>query len=512
MDDNRNDNKGQNRNRGFFPDSEPLLTPENFPSFLQDAENEEYVEPTVINSSSDDTDDYEKTQEMSSIQSARASSEEYSGIIPREEFTDLNSSDDDVSKTRCMDSIADEEENPAINHTPPQNPVVRRPRRKKKINHVRTMGQIFLGAVLSVTAICLGIFFSIKVIGALRDITGMAKERKEMEFEITEDMNVNTIVDQLYENGMIEMPSLMKLYISFTKNGDGFLNGPHTINSNMSYNNIIEALKTEKEFSETIQVVIPEGLSVVEIGKLLEENYVCRAVDFEAYVKTKQNKFDFEEKLKNNPNRMFMLEGYLFPDTYEFYVIDYLKKDPNYDTSTWAKKAADKMMSNFEDRITKKMKLRMSELGMTLDETIILASIIQREGTNEENMAMISSVFHNRLNDPENFPNLESDAVLTYYINGTIVPRTTSSNKEQMEKIKEAYNTYSCVGLPAGAICNPGLDAITAALYPDDTDYYFFLAARDGTFYWAETMEQHEQNIIDADLHWDDEQGDQGDE
>lgn len=366
------------------------------------------------------------------------------------------------------------------------------------------MGQVFLGAVLSVAAICIGIFLSIKVIGALRDITGMAKDRKEMEFEITEGMNVNEIVDQLYKNGMIEMPSLMKMYIRFTKNGDGFLNGPHTINSNMSYNNIIEALQTEKEFTETIQVTIPEGLSIVEIGKLLEENYVCRAADFEAYVKSKHNNYDFEEELKNNPNRMFMLEGYLFPDTYEFYVIDYLKKDPNYDTSTWAKEAADKMMSNFEDKITKKMKLRMNELGMTLDETIVLASIIQREGTNEENMAIISSVFHNRLSDPENFPKLESDAVDTY-INSTIVPRTTSSNKAQMEKIEEAYNTYKCIGLPAGAICNPGLDAIIAALYPEDTFYYYFLAARDGTFYWAETLEQHEQNIIDADLHWEDE-------
>ena len=206
-----------------------------------------------------------------------------------------------------------------------------------------------------------------------------------------------------------------------------------------------------------------------------------------------------------------MLEGYLFPDTYEFYVVDYLKQNKNYDTSTWAKKAADKMMDNFEDQITKKMKARMKELGMSLDETIILASLIQREGKTEEDMAMISSVFHNRLDDPENFPQLQSDTTDTY-IEQTIKPKITSSNKAQMQKIEDAYDTYKCVGLPVGAVCNPGLDAIHAALYPDDTNYFYFLAARDGTFYWAETLEQHEQNIIDADLRWEEENAENSDD
>ena len=482
MNDNRNENIGENENEEYYPDSSEG-------SFF------EPFEPA-----DEDGQDYEKTQEMNSIQASGQSEEEHYGITPRDEFTDLNSADD-MSRTLLMDSVGDSAYPDETLYT--QNPVKRRTKKKKKINHTRTMGQIFLGAVLSVAALGFGVFLSIKVIGAMRDITGMSKPHKEIDFEITEDMGVDEIIDGLYENGIIDMPSLMKMYIKFTKNSEGFLNGPHTINSNMSYNNIISSLKTEKEYTKTIEVVIPEGLSVVEVGELLEENYVCRASDFEAYVKTKQNEFDFEEELRTNSNRMFMLEGYLFPDTYEFYVVDYLEDHPNYDTSTWAKEAADKMMDNFEDRITKKMKNRMRELDMTLDETIILASLIQREGTNEENMAIISSVFHNRLNDPENYPNLQSDTTYTY-IDNTIKPRTNASNREQMIKIENAYDTYICEGLPAGAVCNPGLDAINAALYPDDTQYYYFLAARDGTFYWAETQEQHEQNVIDADLRWED--------
>lgn len=444
----------------------------------------------------------EKTQEMDSVQ-FRNIEDERGGITPREEFTELNSAEDDMSKTLCMEAIGGEEytDEPVT----AQNPIRRRSKKKrKKINHVRTMGQVFLGAVLSVAAIGVGVWLSVKVIAAARDITGMSKDYTEIDLEITEDMGVNEIVDSLYQHGIIEMPSLMKMYINFTDNENGFLNGPHTVNSNMSYNNILTSLKNEKEYTKTIEVVIPEGLTVADIGKLLEENYVCRAVDFEAAVRSKLNKYDFEESLPNS-DRLFMMEGYLFPDTYEFYVVEYLEKNPNYNTRTWADEAAAKMMSNFDDHITKKMKNRMKELNMTLDDTIKLASLIQREANTEENMALVSSVFHNRLADPENFPKLQSD-VTRDYVQNCITPRITAANSAQMKKLEETYDTYNCVGLPAGPICNPGVDAINAALYPEETSYYFFLAARDGTFYWAQTQEQHDQNIIDADLHWQEEQ------
>lgn len=493
MDENRNDFI-EDEDDGFFPD---------------DIEGEDRETANYDDEEPYDDDNFEKTQEMNSIQLPKLSDDEEHGITPRDEFTDLNSADD-MSRTLLMDSINNggEEEEYYDEPVYAQNPVKRRSKKKSKINHTRTMGQIFLGAVISVAALGIGIFLAIKVIGAMRDITGMAKPRKEIDFEVTENMSVDDIIDGLYENGIINMPSLMKMYVKFTDNKTGYLNGPHTVNSGMSYNNIIASLQREKEFTKTITIVIPEGLSVVEIGNLLEENLVCRAVDFEDYVKSKQNRYDFEDGLVTNPNRMFMLEGYLFPDTYEFYVVDYLEKNPNYDTRTWAKEAADKMLENFEDHITKKLKARMKEMDMTLDETIILASIIQREGNTEESMAMVSSVFHNRLNDPENYPNLGSD-VTWDYINQTIKPLTTAANQAQMAKIEAAYDTYNCVGLPAGAICNPGIDAINAALNPDTTPYYYFIADREGNFYWAETLEQHEQNIIDADLHYEDEGGEE---
>ena len=145
----------------------------------------------------------------------------------------------------------------------------------------------------------------------------------------------------------------------------------------------------------------------------------------------------------------------------------------------------------------------MEELDMTLDEVIILASIIQREGTNDENMAIISSVFHNRLNDPYTFPHIETDTTYTY-INQCIRPAFNEDEADKMQTFIDAYDSYECYGLPAGAICNPGMDAIRAALYPDETDYYYFISDKEGEFHYARTLAEHEQNIIDAGLNDDD--------
>ena len=436
--------------------------------------------------------DFGKTQEMSSIQSSKENGD---SVTSREQFADLNYADD-MQKTRSMDSV----EAPVSDEPTPVNNVVKRRKKKHQTNHTRTMGQIFLGAVISVASICVGVILAVNVINAMRDFTGMAKDSNEVDFEITDDMSVNDIANNLHDAGIINMPSLFKSYLNLTKENDGFLSGTYTIYTNMSYGNIIDTLKTPKEYTETVMVQIREGLTAAEVGKILEDNYVCRAVDFEKYYKSKLNKYDFEEEIEDNPYRLNMLEGYLFPDTYEFYVIDDLKKNPNFDTSAYAKIAAETMYSNFESKITKSMKARMKELGMTLDQVVVLASIVQWEGNDEESWANISSVFHNRLADPENFPNLQSDTTFTY-INECIAPKITSSNEEQIQKIEDAYDTYKCEGLPAGAICNPGLDAINAVLYPADTNYYYFLVSSEGLFYWAQTHEQHEQNIRDAALH-----------
>ena len=104
------------------------------------------------------------------------------------------------------------------------------------------------------------------------------------------------------------MPSLMKTYMKLTKKDKGFLNGIYSLASNMSYNDLIEVLTSEKEYTEEVTVMIPEGLTAAEVGEILEKNYVCRAVDFEKCYKNKLNKYDFEEDIQADPNRLNMLE------------------------------------------------------------------------------------------------------------------------------------------------------------------------------------------------------------
>ena len=441
----------------------------------------------------DNSDDFGTTRELNSIHDADP--EDPSGIAPRDRFTEMNSADDPGS-TRMMDSLTEPEAAPAAN------PVRKRKKRRKKkkyTNHTRTMGHVFLGVVLSVAAICVGVFLAWKVIVGLMDYTGMAKKSHEADIVIDSTMNVDDIAETLHENGIIEMPWLFKTYINMNDEAEGFLDGEYTVNSTMSYSNIITLLKTVRQYTNTVTVMIPEGYNAQQIGQLLEENLVCRADDFEKYYRSKLEKYDFEEQITVTENRFYALEGYLFPDTYEFYVIDDLPDKPSMDTSQYAKQAAEKMYSNFQNKITKKMYARAKELGMTFDEVVTLASIIQKEGTNEENMANISSVFHNRLENMYEYPHLQSDTT-DNYIEDVIRPNIPSSSLALYENVITAYDTYTCEGLPAGPICSPGLEAINAALYPAETDYYYFLSSSDGVFYYASTVEKHEQNIIDAAL------------
>lgn len=444
----------------------------------------------------DNSDDFGTTRELNSIHDADP--EDPSGIAPRDRFTEMNSADDPGS-TRMMDSLTAPDEPEAA---PAANPVRKRKKRRKKkkyTNHTRTMGHVFLGVVLSVAAICVGVFLAWKVIVGLMDYTGMAKKSHEADIVIDSTMNVDDIAETLHENGIIEMPWLFKTYINMKDEAEGFLDGEYTVNSTMSYSNIITLLKTVRQYTNTVTVMIPEGYNAQQIGQLLEENLVCRADDFEKYYRSKLEKYDFEEQITVTENRFYALEGYLFPDTYEFYVIDDLPDKPSMDTSQYAKQAAEKMYSNFQNKITKKMYARAKELGMTFDEVVALASIIQKEGTNEENMANISSVFHNRLENMYEYPHLQSDTT-DNYIEDVIRPNIPSSSLALYENVITAYDTYTCEGLPAGPICSPGLEAINAALYPAETDYYYFLSSSDGVFYYASTVEKHEQNIIDAAL------------
>lgn len=224
----------------------------------------------------------------------------------------------------------------------------------------------------------------------------------------------------------------------------------------------------------TARVTFREGLTVPECAELLEKNGVCGADEFIAAANQMYPQYEFLTEIENPQDRPFLLEGYLFPDTYEFYC--------NSAPETVIKKFLD----NYKSKITDEYKARADELGYSFDEILRIASIIQEEAIDSE-MKTVSSVLHNRLNS--DYGRLECD-VTVFYIRNSVAPYIENS-----EKYEELYNAYKFSGLPAGPITNVGINAIEAALYPAQTDYYFFLTDEDMNFHYAVTWAEHSENV-----------------
>jgi UPF0755 protein len=232
---------------------------------------------------------------------------------------------------------------------------------------------------------------------------------------------------------------------------------------------VSRAASSAEEKASTVKVTIPEGFTIAQIARRLEANGVCSAADFISMAQT----YDFSyyplvAAIPAGGHRAYRLEGYLYPDTYEMYV-DMKPQD-----------AVGKFLRNAEASIGG----AYAYSGMTTDEVVTLASVIQGEAADSESMKMVSSVFHNRLKAGMQ---LDADATIDYCTQTLLSP-----NGPFADEYKYYYNTYRCSALPAGPICNPGSDALRAAVNPADTDYYYFFTAPDGKYYYQKTLEEHE--------------------
>ena len=229
----------------------------------------------------------------------------------------------------------------------------------------------------------------------------------------------------------------------------------------------------------TKKVTITEGLSFIQIAKLLEQNGICTKQELLDTV----NSYDYSYypligALGNDANRCFKLEGYLYPDTYEFY-IDQAPQN-----------VLGKMLKNSESKITADYRQRASELGYSMDQVITLASIIEKESNSHSQMKTVSSVLYNRLNAGKK---LQCDSTINY-IEWYVKPVISGD----VNRYNSYYNTYKCSALPEGPICSPGKTAIEAALYPETTDYLYFVSDKAGNYYYAATYEEHLANCKKA--------------
>jgi len=304
--------------------------------------------------------------------------------------------------------------------------------------------------------------------------------------KIPNNATTSQIIDLLDENGLISQRIFCKVFMKLMQrikkmsSEPKYLGGTYYVSQSMGLERMLNEFKEEQTAAETVTLMFPEGWTMYQIFNKLERYEVCKADYLYTAVDDIVGSYDFTSKLGSIDGRYSPLEGYFFPDTYEFYIGEN------------ANSVLKRFLDNFKEKWTDDYDERAKELGLSIDEVIIIASIIQKEAADTEQMSLISSVIHNRLNDPANFPTIDCDS--TYeYISNYVAPVAGST---KAAALMNTYNTYLCVGLPAGPICSPGTDAIEAALNPANTDYLFFQHDKSGKIYLAKTGEEHDKNSL----------------
>lgn len=284
--------------------------------------------------------------------------------------------------------------------------------------------------------------------------------------------HMGEVADLLKENELIEYKGVFKLFASLTKSKTKLRPGSYNLNTDMDYRSLISNMSASSGSRLEITVTIPEGYTVAQIFQLLEEKGVASVAELNDMAANHDYKFDFLEGIPlGSANR---LEGYLFPDTYRFYT----NEEPLY--------AINKMLVNFDKMVTEKMRQEVAESGMSLQDVITIASLIEKE-TDGTDRALISSVIYNRLNHPEAATNgyLQIDAAI-YYVTGRQVTQA------DYETVDSPYNTYLHQGLPPTAIANPGSEAIWAAIHPKETNYYYYALGTDKLHHFSRSYSEHQ--------------------
>ncbi len=235
---------------------------------------------------------------------------------------------------------------------------------------------------------------------------------------------------------------------------------------------------TSSSGRETVRVTISEGMTLVQIFKKLEANGVC---SFDELMKTAESyDYSYYPLIAARPSntRAFKLEGYLYPETYEFY-----KNEKPQD-------AIGRFLRIGEKYITSADRAKAKSMGYSMDEILTVASIIEKEGANPAEVSKIAAVIYNRL---EAGMQLQMDSGI-YYIERSVKPYISGD----INRYNSLYNMYKCKGLPAGPICNPGSSTINAALSPANVSYLYFCHDSNAKYYYADTYEEHLENLKKA--------------
>lgn len=347
--------------------------------------------------------------------------------------------------------------------------------------------------LLVLTAGAAGVF-------AYNEINGNGgKPGAEVTVSIPQGSGVAAIAKELKEAGVIRSAYLFRWYVGHKGAAGKLQYGDFTLQTGgYSYDEIIAAL-SEYAKAESVRLTFPEGITAIDIAQRMETAGLCTAEEFLEEANTGDfSAYKFWQYVPDNkeaPDRFMKCEGYLFPDTYEFLTEDTVH---NYVATFY---------SHFDRQFTDEMYKELDKQDLSLSEVITLASFVQEEAGNEQD-SNVAQVFRNRLAEGSPYPKLQSNTSSyvqsdedNNYLWNWVAPWYGGWDKIP-ENILNAYDTYSCTGLPAGPISNPGLAAIQAALAPQpDEDVkgcYFFVTDLSGHYYYARTYAEHQANCEKA--------------
>ena len=334
-------------------------------------------------------------------------------------------------------------------------------------------GLMYFGFVICVSVILASVAWL-----AADDVLSLNKDLVEQEIYVGDERDVEQVSTELYNKGLIKYRKLFSIFAKLTKADEKIEPGVYTISSKLDYNAMIHAMHqstdTLKE-RDTVTVMIPEGKTLRQTFQILNEHGVC---PYETLLECAAN-YDFKYSfLKDLPlgdeNR---LEGYLFPDTYEFFA------------PSTPEEAINRFLSNFETKLTSEMKEKAESMGYTFHEILTVASLIEMEAGTDTERPTVASVIYNRLTSSY-YPYLQIDATIQYALG----ERKESLTYQDLE-IDSPYNTYKYTGLPPGPIANPGMASIRAALNPESTGYYFYALNKKGSHNFFSTLSQFERFI-----------------
>ena len=302
----------------------------------------------------------------------------------------------------------------------------------------------------------------------------------QQSFVIMQGETISDIAQRLQAQGLVRNGFIFQLLLIFQGREAQVKAGDFMLSPAMSAFRVSEVLTAKAPPERDLTVTIPEGFDVADIDARFSQEGLGEANEFLSALFNEAACADFEliEPCSRAPVGMREFEGYLFPDTYRF------RKD------SAPQDIAVKMFINFENKLSGELREEILRQGKSIHDIVTIASIIEREVRTDRDMKVVSGILYKRL---EIGMPLQVDASVLYALERSEVKGQKTSSTLTIEDLQfdSPYNTYKYAGLPVGPISNPGLAALTAAIYPEASPYLYYLSAPDGTTVFSRTLEEH---------------------